>query len=278
MRETSSHHSEKGFSISRTKSYYSQPTTFPNHIHNHYEIYLLRSSHATFKVEGQIYELTEGDVMMFNSREFHNISFNLQEPYERTTLGFTKDYLENFSHTPYDLYAGLDFRKLGNGNLLPAGAARQSGLLRHIEQLEEYSFGNKPEKQIMLQCLMLQILITINKLVSASDFSAGSHIHNEKIVEIIQYINHNLTADLSLDALASRFYISKYHLSHLFSASTGFSVKQYISSKRVQYAQKLISGGTSTLDACVSAGFNDYSSFYKAYKKMYGTTPKSAKQ
>ncbi len=277
MRETCSRHFEKSFGISHTKSYYDQPTTFPGHVHNHYEIYLLRSSHAKFKVEGQIYDLTEGDVMIFNSREFHNISFHLQEPYERTTLWFTKEYLENFSHTPYDLYAGLEFRKLGNGNLLSADTVRQSGLLHYIEQLEKYAFGNTLEKQIMLQCLMLQILITVNHLVSTAEFSPGSHIHNDKIVEVIQYINQNLTADLSLDALASRFYISKYHLSHLFSASTGFAVKQYISSKRVQYAHKLISGGTSTLEACGSAGFNDYSSFYKAYKKMYGTSPKSAK-
>lgn len=271
-------YAEPDFSIGRRKSYHDQPTTFSNHIHDHYEIYLLRSSHATFKVEGRIYDLQYGDVMIFNSHEFHNISFHLQEPYERTTMGFTKNFLDNFRHADYNLYAGLDFRKPGNGNLLPAEAVKQSGLLSAVEQLEAYAGGNAPEKSLMLQCLLVQILITVNRLVSTQGFSLASHMHNEKIAEIIQYINCNLASELSLDALAGRFYISKYHLSHLFSAATGFSVKQYISSKRVQYAQKLISDGVSALDACVAAGFNDYSNFYKAYKKMYGTSPRSAKQ
>ncbi len=277
MQETKSEHAENGFSITRTRSYYTQPTTFPNHIHNHYEIYTLHSSHARFKVEGQIYELTKGDFMIFNSREFHNISFDLQEPYDRTTMGFTREYLDNFNQSQYDLYAGLDFRKLGFGNHIPAHLAQRAGLSQHVAALEHYAFGNQPEKPLMLQCLMLQILITINHLVSKVLYSASTHSNNEKMVEIIQYINRHLSSDLSLDALASRFYISKYHLSHLFSASTGFSVKQYISNKRVQYAQKLISEGMSTLDACVTAGFNDYSSFYKAFKKLYHASPKSAK-
>ena len=45
---------------------------------------------------------------------------------------------------------------------------------------------------------------------------------------ISQYIEEHLNEDLSLDRLAREFYVSKYHIAHIFKDSIGISVHQYI--------------------------------------------------
>ena len=64
----------------------------------------------------------------------------------------------------------------------------------------------------------------------------------EKINQVVTYINDNLTENLSLDRLASTFYISKYYLSNQFKQYTGLTLYQFHYEKtpdrRTQYAAR----------------------------------------
>ena len=55
------------------------------------------------------------------------------------------------------------------------------------------------------------------------------------------------------------------------------TVHQYITNKRFTYANELIKNGTNITEAAHNAGFNNYSSFYRAYKKQFGTSPNKKK-
>ena len=48
--------------------------------------------------------------------------------------------------------------------------------------------------------------------------------YDVKIVEILDYINTHLHEQITLDSLEERFYVSKYHLCHLFRKNTGVTV------------------------------------------------------
>ena len=98
-------------------------------------------------------------------------------------------------------------------------------------------------------------------------------VFDEKTVRVLRYINDNITEPLSIDHLAERFYISKYHMMRKFKAETGYTVHAYISNKRLLLSQQLIERGVSPTDACFRCGFRDYSVYSKAYKKMFGVSP-----
>ena len=51
------------------------------------------------------------------------------------------------------------------------------------------------------------------------------------------------------------------------------SVYQYISKKRLANARLLIEAGATVSDAAINSGFNDYSVFFRMYKKYYGEPP-----
>ena len=78
----------------------------------------------------------------------------------------------------------------------------------------------------------------------------------------------------TLDALAERFFISKYHLLRKFEAQVGTTVHRYILQKRLLNAKQLLAGGLAPSEVCTYCGFGDYANFYRAFRAEYGTTPR----
>ena len=91
--------------------------------------------------------------------------------------------------------------------------------------------------------------------------------------EIMDYLEGNLGEDVDMDALAERFYISKYHMMRLFRRETGTTIHLYITQKRLVKARELIDSGMRATEACYRCGWRSYSSFTRAYGKYFGTTP-----
>ena len=104
-------------------------------------------------------------------------------------------------------------------------------------------------------------------------FDRKSYSFDSQIADILQYINHNLKEDLSVDNLSSRYYISKYHLMRKFKEETGFTLHNYIVNKRLLMARTLISEGIPVTKAALESGFSEYSTFSRAYRKQFGATP-----
>ena len=91
---------------------------------------------------------------------------------------------------------------------------------------------------------------------------------------VVQYIEEHYQEELTLDMLANKFYINKYHLSHTFQRVVGTSVYRYIIKKRLMIATEMLSGGFPPTQVYQYCGFGDYANFYRAFKMAYGVNPK----
>ena len=98
---------------------------------------------------------------------------------------------------------------------------------------------------------------------------------SESVVSaVLNYINNHYNEDLSLDLLANKYFISKYHLSREFNRLVGTSVYRYIVQKRLVIAKQLMSEGVPSTTVYQQCGFGDYSNFYRAFKAEYQISPK----
>ena len=93
------------------------------------------------------------------------------------------------------------------------------------------------------------------------------------VSQIITYLNDHIADSIRLDDLSATFYVSKHHLNKMFRRATGTTVGNYVIHKRVVMAQNLMSQGHTANGAAAAVGFRDYSSFFRAYKKVLGYAP-----
>ena len=249
--------------------------SFELHSHSSYEIFILKSDRATFFVEGTIYPMKKNDVIIFNSKELHNISFDNSQPYERVVIHFNPVMALPYDTEKYKILNTFNSRKNGKNNYIPYEMLKKTFFYELLEKTFDVISASETYTDIYLQTLFIQMLIELNNAssLSISEIKDYPRLSNEKIRKILSYINDHLTEDLSLENISEEFHISKSNLCHLFKNITGFSVKQYITYRRIALAQKFLSEGYSTLEASVTAGFNDYSNFYKTFKKFMGKPP-----
>lgn len=99
----------------------------------------------------------------------------------------------------------------------------------------------------------------------------------EKNVAVLaqRYMDAHYDQPFTLDDLAGRFYVSKYHLSHAFSRYAGQSVYQYLLQRRLAAARKALEQNAAPSEAFSCCGFADYANFYRAFKAAYGCGPRA---
>ena len=93
--------------------------------------------------------------------------------------------------------------------------------------------------------------------------------HKDNLVrELIEYINLHLGEELSLETLASATNYNPTYLCRIFKDITKSTLSRYITEKRINTAILLMGHGRSLSEISVRVGFKNYSSFYKAFKKL----------
>ena len=131
-----------------------------------------------------------------------------------------------------------------------------------------YNFG----AALLRRALFTQLMVEVNRVSLAGD-TVSAAAGDSKIVAILQYLNAHLTEGLTIDELAARFYISKYHMMRRFRDETGYTIHGYVTEKRLLLAQQLLEQGIPSGEAALRCGYQEYSTFSRAYKKQFDRSP-----
>lgn len=252
----------------------SHPTNehFHLHIHENYEIYMFLEGDSKYVVEENVYSLEPYDVIIIRKSQLHRVYHNSSKKYSRIVLNISPDFFTQNNCKEYEEhFINLDSNI---GNKIEAKTVKKSGLYDAFMRLKKYSDNYENTTSPIVNAIIVEILYIICNIKSFDE----SDISNSQLKEIISYINKNYTSAITLENLEKEFFISKYHLCHIFPKATGITIHQYITKKRLMLAKDLIKSGKSLVNAATLSGFKNYSSFYKAYIKEYGVAPTTEKR
>ena len=232
-----------------------------------YEILFVSDGLGKCIVEGVEYRIEPRTLLLFRPLEYRVSVMDETVPYERYSFRFTESALsEEYSELLRSLLgASTGMGNYYSNNAVPLTVVSVFERIKIAETLPE-----KQRKQY-LSLLLSELLV----ILSASE---GEQMVNECAelgTLIIEYLNTFIDKNISLDRIARRFFISKYHLCRIFKEYSGVSVHAYIRHKRIMYAKQLIDSGETAQRAADAAGFGDYSAFYRAYVKIVGKNPSS---
>ncbi len=234
---------------------------FKSHSHNMIEIYYFLRGNAHFAVEGNIYKLERGNVIVMASGQTHNLMLEPSPVYERIVLNIDSSATpEAFNAIKDTLFDGNNFFKLSKSEQLWFEES-----LNYIKLVPE----NMRENLIYAFATMVFSLLSTknNRKIS------NTTIQDETVKTTIRFINENLTEKLSLDIIAGALYCNKAVLNRKFRKIMGCNVWEYVTRKRIYTARQILFNSLDINQAFGKSGFNDYSSFFKAYKKLIGVSP-----
>lgn len=245
------------------------------HTHDYYEFYFFIEGDVSIRVGDKRYPVTFGDIMLIPPHIPHRpVIHSLNSPYRRFVFWISQEYCNHLMELSPD-YAYLMQYVLTNRDYLfhneqIAFHAVQSKLLRLLEEMRSDRFGKNAQITLCVNDLILHL----NRMVYEQKHPKKYEEELSLYQNLCAFIEEHLEEDLSLDRLSRDFYVSKYHIAHVFKQNLGLSVHQYITKKRLAMCREAIIGNMSITEAYQTFGFGDYSSFFRAFKKEYGISPK----
>ncbi len=249
---------------------------FDFHYHDFNKIIIFLSGKVVYHIEGKAYTLKPWDILLVNHHEIHKPMIDTSEEYERVAIWINWDFVNKHNGADANLLHCFQKAASQKFNLLRLSPEGVSTIRQILFSLEEACKDQEFGSQVLQNSLFLQLLVLLNRAFLGIE-TPGLHQDIEcdaAIEDILEYINGNLGEELSVDQLASLFYTSKYYLMRKFKKQTGYTLHNYIQQKRLIAANGLIKEGKPLSFVCAECGFGDYSNFVRAFKKMFGLSPK----
>lgn len=269
---------KRGYLDAQFKVFYLNDTIlreFEYHYHDFDKIIIFLKGNVNYTIEGKSYELRPFDIVMVEHGEIHRLEITHKSVYERIIIYISPDYIQSYRNNEFRLGYCFDKAKQNATNVLRISSLEKSKLYQNAVELKNSLKNNEFAEKLYQELLFLQFMIHLNRAVIGESIEyLNTNLYNQKVVDMIEYININLTEGMNIESLAQHFYMSKYHMMRLFKQETGYTIGNYINHKRLLMAREMIAKGHPITQTCYECGFKDHSTFSRAYKNLFGESPR----
>lgn len=254
---------------------FSPKTATPKlHTHEMCEIYCVFRGNGFYVTEGTQHKLEYGKILLMRPGEAHKVYLTGNEPYERLSHHFPMSVVDGVDPERRLLTPFFD-RPLGLHNVYERSVVANTKIYDlfttlHAEKEDEYA------TELNTTVVLLAILTELRKLFDSKLYLPPND-DSAKMHAVLEYINSNLTRELSVEQICTKFFLSRGQLNRGFKKATGTTLWDYVLTKRLLLAKMYIADGMHTGQASAACGFRDYSAFYRAYLKKYGYPPSLSK-
>ena len=228
------------------------------HSHPYYELVLpLVGSNVRYSVDGNIYDINLGEMIIFPARCYHAGMFNITDKISERLIAQISAELWQEALLASGLVAPT---WLGQLVILDADAVTAWDLRGLFERMAQTAYLHGSTQHMVQRCELVELLLLMDQIV-AERRTAPPSATSALVAKAVAFLQANYT------------YTSREHLSRAFKTYTMESVHGYLTNLRMQHCRRAIAAGASVLDACNASGFTNYTSFLKTFRSLYGITP-----
>lgn len=242
------------------------------HVHSFFEICYAFSGTGEFRICNEIYEVKSGDVFVAKPDEPHEIisskkdplgiyfwSYTLLEPKRQTSSNDIDTLLRAFLKTRQRVQHDMTHME------------------RTLELLTDEVVKREAGYAQVIQGLVTKLLLDTARAVTNVHVPSAQTLRspNDAVVDLMtRYLQDNYDRPLSIRDVVSQVRLSERHARRLFLEATGKSIKQYLTSLRLDVAkQRLLSKSISISDIAFAVGFSDVRHFSTTFRSVVGVTP-----
>jgi AraC family transcriptional regulator len=256
----------------RVEQYHLGAMVLPAHHHSHHLLLLYQvdtplvvQRYGGPRVQQEVYQT--GDLGLYPGGEYGKVTWTTSS--DNTYLMVDNQYLEQLARQGLDLsYFSLQERvKFTDPLLVQLG-----------RQLLTVASGQHPLGPLYAESLIHALCYHLIEYHGTRErrVAPAGKLPAAVLARIEAYLEAQLSAPVTLEALADLANLSVFHFARLFKQTTGVAPYHYVLSRKIQRAQQLLRlGGTSVAHVSEVLGFASPASFSVAFKRATGQGPQA---
>lgn len=224
------------------------------HWHEGYEILYIRRGWGRQQINAASMSFYPGEVVVICPGDIHATEALSPKGCDVDIVQFAEDAL----------YTGERWH-----DVLVSGVLRpKDGYNQLFDAISRYSRDTQPGHDVLMSGLLR---LLFGALIRSQHSEMTAH-YSPEIEQVCAYLQQADT--LQLEQTARRFGYSPEHFSRKFHEETFISFRKYCEKIRMRRAMNLLQDGTNSLEEIADQlGYGSTSSFIRAFKRVYGTTP-----
>lgn len=247
------------------------------HFHNHYEFYFFLDGDTNYNVGNKKFHLKKGDFLIIKPGLLHfpEVKFTDEnKTYERFVIWASDTYINELSIKDDGILKVFSkITKKGLCHFRP-DTRNKTIILNILEdmtsEMDEKSVGYK----FAIESLFMQLIIRLCRVISTRNTFRQETVSPDLYSSIIRYIHSHIKDTLSIDDLSSQFYVSRSYISKVVKEHLNTPVHKYIVKVKIENVLSQVRQGSPLTATAEEYGFDNYSTFYRECKKIYGKSPK----
>lgn len=242
------------------------------HCHDFISFIYVMSGSCAYKIDGILYSVTKGDLIICNSGVYHERIVPMEEEVMEFHLGFSNFKCDS-----------LEFNHLLPPQTVPVVklGSHEQDFLKCLSDIFYEQSKSEPGTQLVLKSIVMRLIVTVLKAVFEEENDSSNNCINFEsydksyiVSSIISFIDENYMKDISLNKISQNTYLSAAYVSKLFKEETGETPINYLIKKRLSKAHEMLKQGLLPVKEIAKlVGYEDAYHFSKLFKKYYGISP-----
>lgn len=227
---------------------------------NSYLIVYTLSGKGFLTYHGKKYKLEENEVFFISCMDYQYYETDSDDLWEFNWVHLNGVAISGYYH--YFQSAGSPVVTVKNPDTC------KSAFQQLIQTHQNFTAHSEPLSSKLLTNLLTELLCAINSTPETDTYIPDT------MKAIMRYLEKHFNDPVSLDHLAIRFNISKYHLAREFKKYSGISPHEFLITCRITYAKNALKYSDQPIAAIAEeTGTPNVSHFINLFKDREGTTP-----
>lgn len=236
------------------------PGYCPPHAHACFELLYVIDGRCRIETDGGAWLAQPHDLVIFRPFQRHEET-QLTSVYAVVCMRFPADFIAEH-RVPFP-----DLGALPTVVSLPRGDAFRD-ILDYM--VAEYQSGDV-YATAMIGAYMLQFAVLLRRALLQQLLAPP---HNRQASYLQQLLDQHITDAVSIRDLARQVHMSESHFSHQVKALLGVAPQQYVRERKIARARELLESTPMSIEEIAAAlGYDEPTSFFRAFKRATGATP-----
>lgn len=247
----------------------------PPHWHSAVELIYILNGNGAIIIEGTEYSVVSGEFVIIDSNQIHEI--RCAKASMMVMIHFSRNSMKNFIRD-------LDHYRFWctKGTLQKEQLDDYLFICNMLKELPPLYVTQPVGYKLKSQAVAMQIFYELTNHFAEYDENVlvpEKNSNQERLGEIITYIEEHHAEQISLESIASHFYLSREYFSRFFKKNMGVTFSRYVNQVRLMHIyHDICNTQDGIMDLAERHGFTNYKLFNRMFHEIYGCTPREIRQ